>query len=1075
MFNWKIKIILCIAIISSLLIVNPFPIQGQDKITNHWAQVDLWELTAREIIDAKDLDPEQYITRAQFTEMLVKSLGLDLEALRLEGIPSTFSDVPNNHPQKGYINLALERSLVGGYSAEIFRPDEELRRDQMIVLLLRLMGLEDLKAENKYLAFTDGKYIPSYARPSISEGVKLGLVAGYTDNTFRPAERVTLAEGTAFINRWLELMGDRYDYTGTFQGMKNQGKSLEIAIGKSTISFPVNSEAQIIVGKNKANWTNLKVGQQISVKLNTLGEVILVHQRDVVVEEIPHKLQTRVLPRVNIREALPQVANLFSPRMPLDPDNIQQSINTGKAEINIPSLVSTTKSDGRGQVIAIIDTGVDPSHPDLAMTTDGKPKLVEWVDFTLEGIVDISPATEVKEKTLTFQGKEYSLGDIPSRSKKYRIGYLNLNDIAPLELVDSTNPFQVAVLVTDANTGGVYDTVYIDTNNDQSFAEEKALTIFKKDQSYVTIGYKGASLALALVDISVQGNYVQFANDISGHGTHVAGIMAANGTLKGVAPGAQIMVLKAVDRDGFANPENIMEAIRYAAIHGADIINISLGQYQETAPGKSDLAKLTNEVIEKYNVVVVAAAGNVGPGINTVASPADADRAISVGAFVSPRMWQVDFDYQVPQDSLYYFSSVGPRKDGAWYPTIVAPGSVVSTVPMWMGYDYLLTEGTSMATPYVSGVVAHLLENANKYNIKVNPSLIKRAIEESARNLTQFKEVEDGHGVLDAYNAWLKLRELKSERKIKVDIFNPQYNKGPGIFAREYLPAQLNLRLKNNDVVDYHLEWKASETWIKPQLKTSHIMRKSEREIPLAFDLPDKPGLYSGVLVGNDPKYKGTEVEIPINIIVGERVHEKARRQSTHMGKLEPAQLARYFVYVPEGTTGINTKLEIFPDTSGEYQGRGRLHLVDPFGFEVKMSEYAGENPNFLSRKSKVELINFFPETGTWEVVVYSSAALSTYNLSETKYELTVELGEILDFSEEIDPYLELVMSPLPEKALQKSGGTVILHLWDNNKNKPYSGALEVNGQLYQIQNGRLEYSLEKLKANKEIKFTMLV
>ena len=252
-------------------------------------------------------------------------------------------------------------------------------------------------------------------------------------------------------------------------------------------------------------------------------------------------------------------------------------------------------------------------------------------------------------------------------------------------------------------------------------------------------------------------------------------------------------------------------------------------------------------------------------------------------------------------------------------------------------------------------------------------------------------------------------------------------------------------------------------------------MRKSERDIPLAFELPDKPGIYSGVLVGNDTRYKGTEVEIPINIIVGERVHEKPQRQSTHLNKLEAAQLARYFVYVPEGTTGINAKLEVFPDTSSAYQGRGRLHLINPFGFEEKMSEYAGENPGLFGRKGWVELTTFFPVTGTWEVVVYSSAALSTYNLSETKYELTLELGEILDFSEEIDPQLELIMSPLPEKAFAKSGGTVILHLWDNNHNKPYSGALEVNGQLYQIQNGRLEYSLEKLKANKEIKFTILI
>ena len=97
-----------------------------------------------------------------------------------------------------------------------------------------------------------------------------------------------------------------------------------------------------------------------------------------------------------------------------------------------------------------------------------------------------------------------------------------------------------------------------------------------------------------------------------------------------------------------------MEAIRYAGIHGAHIINISLGQYQDVLPGQSDLAQIVNEVVDKYGVVVVTAAGNTGPGINTVAAPADADSAISVGAFVSPRMWEADFGYQVSQDSLLF-------------------------------------------------------------------------------------------------------------------------------------------------------------------------------------------------------------------------------------------------------------------------------------------------------------------------------------------------------------------------------------------------------------------------------------
>ena len=181
---------------------------------------------------------------------------------------------------------------------------------------------------------------------------------------------------------------------------------------------------------------------------------------------------------------------------------------------------------------------------------------------------------------------------------------------------------------------------------------------------------------------------------------------------------------------------------------------------------------------------MVTAAGNTGPGINTVAAPADADSAISVGAFVSPRMWEADFGYQVSQDSLYYFSSVGPRRDGAWYPSIVAPGSAVSTVPCWMENPYMLTEGTSMATPHVSGIVAHLLEAGDKLGIKTTPSFIKRVIEEGARDLPHFNVIEDGHGVLDGYGAYQKMKEIKEERKLTGTLFSPEYGTGS-----EFLPG----------------------------------------------------------------------------------------------------------------------------------------------------------------------------------------------------------------------------------------------------------------------------------------------
>ncbi|MFZ5943901.1 MAG: S8 family serine peptidase [Bacillota bacterium] len=1059
----------------------PFTVTAAEIPLDHWAAVDMLELNAQGIIQGETINPEGFVTRADFTKMIVTGAGLKLEALRLQGAPSPFHDVPNNHLLKGYIIAAKERGLVGGYSDVIFRPEEELRRDQMIVMLLRVMGLEEIPLDKQYLTFDDADDIPEYARPSINEGVRLGLVGGYADNTFRPEARVTVAEASAFINRWLDLKGDKYDYIGVLEQIDTDNKKMGIQVDNNSIEMPIGDDVLIISAGRPVSLSSLNSGDPLAVKLNVMGEAVLIQKKEIKLGNIPIYLEARKLPKLrpqgsgsNDVAVIP--ANLFNPRLPMDLDNITKSLETTKAEINLPSLMTSAGTDGRGKIVAVIDTGVDPSHPDLQMTTDGKNKIVDWVDFTLEGIVNAYQVPKTTAGTsLSWNSAEYTIGDIPSKSGIFKMGTINLNDIAPLELIDySKEPVEAAILVADAAKAGEYDTVYVDANNDHSFADEKALMIYRKSHDYILLEFDKNELALVVVDIGEDGSYVQLASDISGHGTHVAGIIASNGKLRGIAPGAQLMVLKAVDRDGYAEPKNIIEAIRYAALHGANIINISLGQYQDIEPGQSELAKIVNEVVEKYGVVVVTAAGNTGPGINTVAAPADADSAISVGAFVSPRMWDADFGYDVGQDSLYYFSSIGPRRDGAWYPTITAPGSAVSTVPRWMNNPYMLTEGTSMAAPHVAGVAAHLLQAADKLGIRANPYFIKRAIEEGARDLRQFASIEDGHGVLDAYEALNKLKSLKGERRLSGTLFSPEYGSGPGVFAREYVPQRLMFNLTNTDNRDYLLEWTSTESWVRSELKTTHVMRGGKREIPIHFSIPEKPGLYSAVLRGDDPAVPGVEIEIPINIAVGEELHKQRPYTSVIMGSLEPAQLARYFVAVPDGSNYIRAELEIFPNTSGSYEGRGRVHLINPFGFEENMSDYAGLAPYALSRKNKTTATAYIPDPGTWEVVVYSSASLSAYNTDKTKYQLTMSLGDVVNINSITSPELDLVVSPIPESVLKKTKGTVILHIWDKGINQPFNGALEINGKFFEIENGRVEYDVNKIKENMRLRLTIL-
>lgn len=116
--------------------------------------------------------------------------------------------------------------------------------------------------------------------------------------------------------------------------------------------------------------------------------------------------------------------------------------------------------------------------------------------------------------------------------------------------------------------------------------------------------------------------------DMEGHGTHVAGIIAANGAMKGIAPDASILAYRVFDDQRGGDTETIVKAIHQAIKDGAQIINLSLGEsYKGT---DSPLNQAVQEAIAK-NITVIVAAGNEGPEQWTVNSLASTPEAISVG------------------------------------------------------------------------------------------------------------------------------------------------------------------------------------------------------------------------------------------------------------------------------------------------------------------------------------------------------------------------------------------------------------------------------------------------------------
>ncbi|MEH7117668.1 S8 family peptidase [Neobacillus vireti] len=182
--------------------------------------------------------------------------------------------------------------------------------------------------------------------------------------------------------------------------------------------------------------------------------------------------------------------------------------------------------------------------------------------------------------------------------------------------------------------------------------------------------------------------------DYNGHGTHVAGTIAATQNQKGVvgvAPRANLLIVKVLDQNGSGQYDWIINGIYYAIEQKVDVISMSLG-------GPEDVKEL-HEAIQKavdHHILVVCAAGNEGDGqdaTNEFDYPGSYNEVISVGA--------ISLDRQIAD-----FSNSNNEVD------LVAPGEMILST--YLDGKYATLSGTSMATPHVSGALALIKVLANQ-------------------------------------------------------------------------------------------------------------------------------------------------------------------------------------------------------------------------------------------------------------------------------------------------------------------------------------------------------------------------
>lgn len=171
-------------------------------IQGHWAQDMIILLTRLEAIKGfqdGSFMPNQSITRAEFAAMLVRLFLLeDTGAQSLE-----FDDLKQHWAQDAIILLA-RHGIVYGYADGSFRPNAPITREEMVVMLMRLMNIEKLP-EQRDIPFVDLNQAGHFAQLDIVAASKAGIINGYEDHTFRPKGFATRAETTTLLINLLKL------------------------------------------------------------------------------------------------------------------------------------------------------------------------------------------------------------------------------------------------------------------------------------------------------------------------------------------------------------------------------------------------------------------------------------------------------------------------------------------------------------------------------------------------------------------------------------------------------------------------------------------------------------------------------------------------------------------------------------------------------------------------------------------------------------------------------------------------------------------------------------------------------
>lgn len=671
--------------------------------------------------------------------------------------------------------------------------------------------------------------------------------------------------------------------------------------------------------------------------------------------------------------------------------------------------------DGRGVGIGMLDDIPDLLHPNLQHALDLRghavPKFIAATatgnvadDKTDPFWVRMNEHVTASSGRFSHDGRDY----LAPHDGAFEFGILSRPTTGPVTL-----PVAAAAGSDAARIPVLWDvasnTVWVDTNADNSFADEHALQSAETQVDIGTFGRDDPGTPLResigfTVTIDREARAVRLNPGWAVHGTMVAGSAAAEGFNGGsftpVAGMARLGVYQASPiTDAYNIPETVYRAMQDPRI---DLVfyEWNFGQFADYTirDGHNAISIALDRTAARFRKLLFVPADNAA-GVNRIAEFSVPKHTISVASYDSGEAMRSNFAADSPyRDNLSASTSFGPGGNGALKPDVMAPSGYLTTDSLFasaysrrlpghfqLPQGVIIGGGTSGATPTAASAAALLISAAKQEHVRWDDDRLRFAIYSTARPLEGIPAYQQGRGLIQIDRAWEALEALSRiddwqapridvDAPVKTAISHllPTPDRGVGLYEREGWRANqkgtrvITFTRRNgpSSPVTYQLQWLGDvAAFTSNKTLTLPLNKPVALRVAVATR---EPRVYSAILRLKEPGVPVESLSVMTTVVAANALDAVQKYSLKQTLTVRRPGVESVFVYVPPGTAAIQTSIS---------KNSPESILVKYLSPALDREEYAAPFTSGVMQK-----VVYAPAPGVWELLIDNRTLLRDYD-----------------------------------------------------------------------------------------------